>query len=121
MRNLRIRRAMVTKDSRSSKYLYLIRYSDKAMDRTTEESGFDSRWGQESFLMSITSTAVLEPTQPPALGVKRQGPEADYSSPSSAEAQNCGAVTPFLHVSSRARWLIKSRDNFTFYIQMHVR
>ena len=34
------------------------------MGWTTDESSFDSRWGQEMFLFPIQSTAVLDPTQP---------------------------------------------------------
>jgi hypothetical protein len=48
------------------------------------------------FLISMSSGLALGPTQPPILratgalspGVKRQGSEADYSTPTSAELKN---------------------------------
>jgi hypothetical protein len=69
--------------------------------------GFDSRHGQEVFLLSIASTSALGPIQPliqwvpGALSpeVKRQGREADHSSPSSFEVENGGAILPLPHMS----------------------
>jgi hypothetical protein len=50
----------------------------------------------------------MGPTQPPiewvpgvlSPDVKRQGREADYSPPSSAEIKNSGTVPPISHISS---------------------
>jgi hypothetical protein len=61
-----------------------------------------------SRVFSIASRPTLGPTQPPiqwvpgALSrlVKRQGREADYSPPSSAEVKNVGAIPPLPHTSS---------------------
>jgi hypothetical protein len=50
-------------------------------------------------------------------GVKRQGLEADNSSPSSAEVKNDGAIPPLpirLH-GVVLNYIIKCRDNFTFF------
>jgi hypothetical protein len=63
--------------------------------------GFDSRWGLGIFLFTTASGTVLGPTQPPiqwvpgvlSLGVKRPGPEADHSPPSSAEVKNKWSYT----------------------------
>jgi hypothetical protein len=47
-------------------------------------------------------------------GVKRQGHEADHSSPSSAEVKNGGAIPPLPHMSSLYFVsFIKQRDNCT--------
>jgi hypothetical protein len=59
--------------------------------------GFDSRRGLGIFLFTTASRTALGPTQPPiqwvtgalSLGIKRQGREADYSPPSSAEVKEC--------------------------------
>jgi hypothetical protein len=51
--------------------------------------GFDSRWGMGIFLFTIATRTALESTQPPSLGVKRPGREADHSPPSSAEVKEC--------------------------------
>jgi hypothetical protein len=56
---------------------------------------FDSRWGLEIFLFTITSITPPVPTQPPiqwvdgalSLGVKRPGRETDHSPPSSDEVK----------------------------------
>jgi hypothetical protein len=53
----------------------------------------------------------------PSLGVKRLGPEADHSPPSSAEVKEC--VELYLHSPSTPSWSgvklkIKHRDNLTF-------
>jgi hypothetical protein len=62
---------------------------------------------KEIFLYSTGSRPALEPTQPPiqwvsgALSpvVKGPGREAKHLSPSSAEAENCGAIPPLHHMS----------------------
>jgi hypothetical protein len=78
------------------------------------------------FLFSTTCRPALGPTQPPiqwAPGtlyprIKRPGRKADHSPPSSAEVKNGGAIPPLPHMSSwHSVWLIKHRDNFTFYIR----
>jgi hypothetical protein len=59
-------------------------------------------------LFSIALIPALGPTQPPteyltmaiSPGGKQPGPEADHSSPSSAEVKNCGATPSFHHMSS---------------------
>jgi hypothetical protein len=56
---------------------------------------FESQRGMGIFLFIIASRTALGPIQPPiqwvpgalSLGVKRQGREADHSSPSSAEVK----------------------------------
>jgi hypothetical protein len=61
---------------------------------------------QVFFLFSTASRPVLGPIRPPiqwvpgnlSLGVKRQGPEAVHSPPSSAEIRNDGAIPPLPHV-----------------------
>jgi hypothetical protein len=82
------------------------------MGWTTEESGFDSRYGQEILLFSITSRPALGSTQPPiqwdpeatSPEVKRQGRGADP--PYTAEVKN---------TSSRCDVsVIKPRYSFTF-------
>jgi hypothetical protein len=67
---------------------------------TTEVSEFESRQGQNFSLFHIVETGS-EPTQPPiqcvpgtlSPGVKRQGREADYSPPASAEAKKMWIYT----------------------------
>jgi hypothetical protein len=62
----------------------------------------------QDFFFSTASRPTLGPTQPPiqlvpgalSLGVKRQGPEADHSPPSSAEVKNYGGIPPLPHMSS---------------------
>jgi hypothetical protein len=62
---------------------------------------FDSRWGLGIFLFTAVSRTALGPTQPPnqldpgalSLGVKRPGPEADHSLPSSAEVEKAWSYT----------------------------
>jgi hypothetical protein len=52
-----------------------------------------------------------------SLGVKQPGSEADHSPPSSAEDKNGGDIPPLPHMSLwHSAYLIKDRDNFTFYI-----
>jgi hypothetical protein len=59
------------------------------------------------FFFSMASRTDLDPTQPPiqrvlgafSLGVKRQGHEAEHSTPSSAEVKNSGAESPLLNTS----------------------
>jgi hypothetical protein len=74
---------------------------------TAQESGLDSRQGQEIFRLSITSRPVRGHTQPPAQwepralspGVKRKGRQADNSLPSSVEVKNGEARPLLLHTS----------------------
>jgi hypothetical protein len=55
------------------------------------------------FLFSSASRLTLGPTQPLgtlSLGVKRQGREADHTTPSSAEINIYGVIPPLPHLSS---------------------
>jgi hypothetical protein len=70
---------------------------------------FDSRHGREiNFLSSITFRPAPGTNQPPSQfvpgaaspGVERQGHEADYSPPSSANVKNGAAIPPLPHMSS---------------------
>jgi hypothetical protein len=82
--------------------------------------------GRETiFLFSIASRPALGPIQPPiqwvpgaiSPEVKRPGREAGHLPPSNAEVKNGGAIPPLPDMSSwRGAYLIKHRDNFTFYI-----
>jgi hypothetical protein len=93
----------------------LSQFSNSATGLSTEESGLDSRQGQET--SSIQLRPAVGPTQPPiqwvpgpvSLTLKRQGCEARHSPPSSAEVKNDGPILPLPNMS-----LIKPRDNFTF-------
>jgi hypothetical protein len=75
----------------------------KNMGWTIEVRGFDSRQELGIFLFTTASRPVLGPTQPPIqwvpgalpLIVKRPGPEADHSPPSSAEIKEW--VELYLH------------------------
>jgi hypothetical protein len=61
------------------------------MGWTTEESEFESRWGQEFSLLQIfqTGSEVHRTTCPMGTpGVKRPGHEADHSPPTCAEVIN---------------------------------
>jgi hypothetical protein len=77
------------------------------------------------FLPSPVARPALGHTQPfvqwvlgpLSLGVKWPGCEADHSPPSSAEDKNGGDIPPLPHMSSwHIAYLIKHRNNFTFYI-----
>jgi hypothetical protein len=65
-----------------------------------EESGIDSRRGQETFLHKDQAGSGAHPasytmgTEAVPPGVKRQGREADHSPPSSAQVKNGGAIPP---------------------------
>jgi hypothetical protein len=49
-------------------------------------------------------------------GVKRQGPEADHSPPSSAEVKNGGAIPPLPHMFSwHSAVTNEEQDSFAFY------
>jgi hypothetical protein len=50
-------------------------------------------WGPLNFIFIVYKGAL-------SLGVKRQGREADHSPLTGAEAENVGAIPPFLHTSS---------------------
>jgi hypothetical protein len=68
----------------------------------TAGSWFDSRRGK-ILLLSTASRPTVGPTQPPiqwVSEVRRPGPEADHSLPSSAEVKIGGAIPPVPHVSS---------------------
>jgi hypothetical protein len=70
-----------------------------------ELNGLDSIPGKGKILFSLSTefTPALDLIQPPIQwlsGVKRLGPEAEYSPPSSAEVKNGGAIPPLSHVSS---------------------
>jgi hypothetical protein len=70
--------------------------------------GLDDRDGGKNFLFSTSSRPTLELTQPPiqsvpgalSPGVKRQGREADHSSPASAEVKKI--------------WICASTPQYTF-------
>jgi hypothetical protein len=87
--------------------------------------GFGSRRGLGIYLFTTASRTALGSTQPPikwvpralSLGVKRPGPEADHSRPSSAEVKIC--VELYLHslnTSSCRCAQLKHRDKFTFIL-----
>jgi hypothetical protein len=67
-----------------------------ALGYELDDRGFDSRQRMGIFLYTIASRRALSPTQLPvqwvpgaiSLGVKRQGREADHSSPPSVEVKN---------------------------------
>jgi hypothetical protein len=67
---------------------------------TTEESEFESQYGQ-NFLFSTASRPALGPTQPPIQwvpgtlypGVKQPGREADHSTPVSVEVKKMWSYT----------------------------
>jgi hypothetical protein len=66
-----------------------------------DDRGFESRQRLGIFLFTTASRPALGPLQPPtqwvpgslSLGVKREGREADHSSPSSAEVKNAWSYT----------------------------
>jgi hypothetical protein len=82
--------------------------------------GFDSRRGLGIFFFTTASRTALGPTQAPiqwvpralSLGIKRVGREADHSLPFSAEVKN----TSTRQYVFMAWYLVKHRDNFTFYL-----
>jgi hypothetical protein len=76
------------------------------------------------FLFTTTSRLARQSTQPPIQWVpgalfpeiKRPGREDDYSPPSSVEVKNaCSSVSTLQYVFM-AWYLVKIRDNFTFYL-----
>jgi hypothetical protein len=69
-------------------------YSEHVLSRTSSTKG-------KIFLFSTPSHPASYPigTGVVSPGVKRQGREADHSSPSSAEAKNVGAISPLPHMS----------------------
>jgi hypothetical protein len=88
-----------------------IRYSDRL---GAGWPGFDSRQCK-IFLFTTASRPTLGPTQPPSLGVKWQGCEAEHSPPSSGEVKKGAAIPSLPHTSSwHSAQLIKYRDNFAF-------
>jgi hypothetical protein len=69
--------------------------------RTADESGLNSRQGQEIVLFSVTLTAShLVGVKAVSSVVKQPRREADQSPPSSSEVKNCEAVPPLPHTSS---------------------
>jgi len=95
--------------------------------------------GTEIFPFATMSRLVLGPTQPPtqwipgvlSLRIKRPGPEADHSSPSTDEVNNAWNYTSNAqyvmvwclnpgHVLM-ARYLDTHRDTFSFYTSMTYR
>jgi hypothetical protein len=79
-----------------------------------------------SRIFSTSSRPVLGPIQPPIQwvpgslysGVKRPRREADHSPPVSAEVKKMWIHSP--HTPSwRSAWLVKHRDNFTFFTFIH--
>jgi hypothetical protein len=90
---------------------YLSRYSDGQQVRFQEAYGFSPLHSVQtcSGAHPASYAMIMEGT---ARGVKRPECEADYSSPSSAEVKNSGAVPPLLHMSSwHSALLIKYRNN----------
>jgi hypothetical protein len=91
-------------------------------------NGFDSQRGLEICLFNTASRTAMGPTQPPtqwvagalSLGVKWPGREADHSPPSSAEIKNAWSYTSTPQYVFMAWYLVKHRDNFTFYIHTYV-
>jgi hypothetical protein len=84
-------------------------YSEKDMDCTTKESGFDSRQEQKRFFPFSVQypDSLLRPlgllyvgNGAVSLGVKWLEPEADHSPPASAKVKNGGAIPPFPCTSS---------------------
>jgi hypothetical protein len=69
--------------------------------------GFNS-WQRKNIFLFIKSRPDLEPTKLPIQWlpgvlsgeIKLSGPEADRSSPSSAEVKNVGVIPPLPHMSS---------------------
>jgi hypothetical protein len=77
------------------------------MGWTTKESGFDSQWGQEIFLMYNVQTGSGAHPATYTVGHggcfpkgKWQGHEADHSPTSNAEVKNGGAILSLPHTSS---------------------
>jgi hypothetical protein len=104
-------------------YMFMCRYSDYAAGWTADESGFDSRKGQNLLIFSTASRPPLGLTQPPIQRVlravspelKRTGSEVDHSLPCSVEVKIGGAMLPLLLTSSwRGAYLSKWRD--TLYV-----
>jgi hypothetical protein len=70
--------------------------------------GLDSRYWQETFLISTALRPTPGPIQPhvhwvpgaPSLGAQWPGCDADHSLPSSVQVKNCGAIPPLPHTSS---------------------
>jgi hypothetical protein len=82
-----------------------ITHSVQRLDSGLDDRGVGARFptGQDIFLFSTASKPALGPTQPPikwVLGEKRQGREADYTPPSSAEVKNNGAIPLLPYTSS---------------------
>jgi hypothetical protein len=76
------------------------------MEWKTEESGFDSRKGQEIFVFSKTSSPSLGLTQPaysmgtrvPCSAVKLPGCEFDHLNPTNAKVKNAWShISASLH------------------------
>jgi hypothetical protein len=76
------------------------------------------------FIFTTASRSAVGSTQPPiqrvpwtlSRGVRREGREADHSSPSSAEVKNVWTYTSTPQYVFLAWCLVKYRDNFTFYL-----
>jgi hypothetical protein len=74
--------------------------------------------------ITIVVRTALGPTQPPnqwvpgalSLGVKRPRREADHSPPSSAEVKNAWSYISTPQYVLMAWYLVKHRENFTFYL-----
>jgi hypothetical protein len=89
--------------------------------------GFDSRRGLGIFLFATVSRTALGPTQHPiqrvpgvvSVGIKRPAREADHSPPSSAEVKNAWSYTSTPQYVFMTWYLVKNRDNFTFYIYLY--
>jgi hypothetical protein len=77
------------------------RYSDGLR---SGRPGFESRQGKGLFLLySVQTSSVANPASYPMVlssEVKRLGIETNLSPPSSAEAENDGAIPPLLHMLS---------------------
>jgi hypothetical protein len=73
-------------------------------------------------LFVSTSRPALGPTEPSiqwVSGVKRPAREADHSPPSSDEIKIAWSYTSILQYVFMAWYLVKHRDNFTFYLYLY--
>jgi hypothetical protein len=85
--------------------------------------GFDSWQERKVFLLYTIQTGCKGHVAPYTMntgtlsqGVKWPEGEANHSSPSTADARNCGAIPPF-PLSLESHGLIKHRGNFTSFFK----
>jgi hypothetical protein len=99
-----------------------------ALSYRLDGRGFESRKGLGIFLLTTASRSALGPTKPPIQGVpgvlslrvKRQGREADHSSPSSAEVKNSWSYTSTPQYAFMA-WLSVKKSQGQLWLYLLLR